>query len=395
MTNILDGVRILDLTRVMSGPYCTSMLADLGAEVIKIEMPEIGDEARHMGPFIEGHSTYFAMLNRDKKSVTVNLKTPEGQKIIKQLVERCDVLVENFRPGVMARYNLSYDDLKAINPKLIYASISGFGADSPLAAHPALDIVIQAMSGLMSVTGEENSRALMTGESMADVSSGIFAAFGIVAALFNREKKGQGQHIDVAMFDSVFAMLLTGLSQQLYLDKTPAPMGNRHPVTYPVDSFPTRTGDIVLCCFTRPLFEGLCDAMARPELKQDDRFRDNAARSANDNVLRAIITQWTQNHTKDEVLAALGKAGIPAAPVQTLAEAAASEHAKARDLVQDGHHAGLAQAPLVQQPLRFSSAPRPSSQTTPILGEHTREVLTKELSLDQAKLDDYAKRGII
>jgi CoA:oxalate CoA-transferase len=395
MTGIFDDIRILDLTRVMSGPYCTSMLADLGAEVIKIEMPRIGDEARHMGPFKHGHSTYFAMLNRDKKSVTVNLKTPEGQNIIRRLVPGADVLVENFRPGVMERYGLGWEAVHEHNAQLIYASISGFGTDSPLAAYPALDIVIQAMSGLMSVTGEQGGRPLVTGESLADVTSGMFAAFGIAAALFNRQKTGRGQHLDVAMFDSVFSMLLTGLAQQLYLDKTPEPAGNRHPVTYPVDSFATKTGEIVLCSFTEPMFANLCDLMAASELKSDERFKDNAARSAHDAELRGIIAQWANGMAMDDALAGLAKAGIPAAPVQNLAQAAQSDHADTRGLVREGRHKELGAAPLVGQPVRFSAASAPQSQTTPLLGEHTDEVLTAELALDTATLADYRSRGII
>lgn len=395
MTNILDGVRVLDLTRVMSGPYCTSMLADLGADVVKIEMPETGDDARHMGPFKDGHSVYFALLNRDKKSVTVNLKTSEGQEIVRKLAARSDVLVENFRPGVMARSGLDYEALKALNPKLIYASISGFGADSPMAGYPALDIVIQAMSGLMSMTGEKDGRALMTGESMADVSSGVFTAFGIVAALFKRERTGEGEQVEAAMFDSLFSMLLTGLSPQLYLDRTPGRSGNRHPVTYPVDSFATKTGDIVLCCFTKQLFENLCDIMGAPALKSDDRFKDNAARSANETALRGIIADWTGQHEQDAVLSALIEAGIPAAPVLTLAQAATSDHAKVRGLVSPGRHASLGDVPLVQQPIKFFSVAKPASQSTPVLGEHTEQVLTDYLSLDAETLRDYKERGVI
>ena len=244
--NLLDGVRILDLTRVMSGPFCTAMLADLGAEVIKVEMPGFGEEGRHFAPFKDDESAYFLLLNRGKRSITVDLKSNEGVALIHALAAKSDVLVENFRPGVMKRLGLDHESLLAANPRLIYASISGFGQNGPFSDLPAFDLVIQAMSGLMSLTGPRDGAPTAVGESIADICTGMFASWGVLAALFERERTGKGRHLEVAMLDSVFAMLLTSLSRRLYIGEMPQRVGNRHPETYPVDSLPTRDGGIVV-----------------------------------------------------------------------------------------------------------------------------------------------------
>lgn len=373
--NILSGIRVLDLSRVMSGPFCTSMLADLGAEVIKIEMPGMGDEARMFGPHVNGESAYFMLLNRDKKSVTVNLKTDEGRAIIQALIPKCDVLVENFRPGVMARLGLDEPAVRALNPGIIYTSISGFGQDSPLKDWPAFDLVIQAMSGLMSLTGPKDGPATAVGESVADVCTGMFAAFGTVAALFDRERTGQGRHVDVAMLDSMMAMQLTGLARQLYMDDTPKPAGNRHPVTYPVDSFAATGGDIVMVCFSDRTFAGLCDLMGKPELAQDPRFVSNSARNANEDVLRSLISDWVAPQSQDTVIKALLARGIPAAPVWTLKQLVDSDHVAQRGLIAQSEHATLGTVPLVPQPVRFSHVPNRTTPTTPTLGQQTETVL--------------------
>ena len=376
---LLSGIRVLDLSRVMSGPFCTSMLADLGAEVIKIEMPELGDEGRSFGPYRDGESTYFMLLNRGKKSVTVNMKTAEGRDLIKALAAKCDVLVENFRPGVMARLGLDAPAVRAINPKLVYASISGFGQEGPLANWPAFDLVIQAMSGLMSLTGPKGGPQTAVGESLADVCTGMYAAVGIVTALFDRERNGKGRHLDIAMLDSMMSMQLTGLSRQLYFDDTPKPVGNRHPVTYPVDSFPTSTGDIVMVCFSDAAFRSLGELMGDAGLADDPRFATNADRNAHEEELRALISAWTRQRSQDEVIDKLLKARIPAAPVWDLKELVNSDHTAARGLVVDGIHTRFGAVPLVPQPVKFSpndgEATHTAAATTPMLGEHTDNVL--------------------
>lgn len=394
MPEPLKGLKVLDLSRVMSGPFCTSMLADLGADVTKIETPGTGDDARFFGPFRDGESTYFMMLNRNKRSVTVNMKTDEGRALIHQLAADADIVVENFRPDVAKRLGVDYETLSAINPRLVYGSISGFGQESPLRDLPAFDLVIQAMSGLMSLTGPKNGPPTAVGESIADVSTGMFAAFGIMAAIYERERSGKGQHVDVAMLDSVLSMQLTGLARQLYFDDTPEPVGNRHPVTYPVDSFDTKTDQIVMVCFSDRAFVGLCDLMGQPDLAQDPAFADNTARNQNENRLRALITDWTRSMTADEAVQALVAKGIPAAPVWNLKQASESEHAKARDLIRPAQHATFGDVPVVGVPLKFSRSDVVSHPVIPTLGQHTDEVL-REMGLSQDKITDLRDKNAV
>jgi CoA:oxalate CoA-transferase len=380
--HLFAGLRVLDLTRVMSGPFCTAMLADLGAEVIKIEMPGFGEEGRHFAPHVNGESAYFALLNRGKRSITIDLKSPEGIRLVNDLAARSDVLVENFRPGVMERLGLGQAAMRAAHPRLIYASISGFGQDGPFRDWPAFDLVIQAMSGMMSVTGERDGRATAVGESIADVATGIFAAWGIAAALYDRERTGIGRHVEVAMLDSVFAMLLTSLARRLYTEQPPGRVGNRHPETYPVDSFPTRDGDIVLVGFSDAVFARLAAAMDRAQLADDPRFRNNPDRNAHETELRAEISAWTQTLTRAEALARLRAADIPAAPVWTLDDLLASGQLQARGMLLPGVNTVLGDVRLVPQPVQFSDAARVTPMRTPTLGENTDEVLRAELGLD-------------
>jgi CoA:oxalate CoA-transferase len=384
--HLLTGVRVLDLTRVMSGPFCTAMLADLGADVTKIEMPGFGEESRHFAPHVSGESTYFALLNRGKRSITVNLKSSEGLGIIRGLAQRTDVLVENFRPGVMERLGLGRNILRELNPRLIYASISGFGQEGPFRDWPAFDLVIQAMSGLMSLTGESDGRAIAVGESIADVATGMFAAWGIAAALYGRERTGQGRYLEVAMLDSVFSMLLTSLARRLFTDRTPGRVGNRHPETYPVDSFPTRDGDIVLVGFSDHVFRQLMQCVGRPELADDLRFCTNRSRNDHEAELREVIESWTRGLTQAEALDRLRVADVPAAPVWTLDHLLASGHLRARGMLQEGTNAVLGKIPLVPQPVQFSESSHPATMRVPVLGEDTDAVLRTELGLNESNI---------
>jgi CoA:oxalate CoA-transferase len=380
--HLFEGLRVLDLTRVMSGPFCTAMLADLGAEVIKVEMPGFGDEARHFAPHVEGESTYFALLNRGKRSVTVNMRKPEGLELIRSLAGKADILVENFRPGVMDRLGLDHAALRALNPRLIYASISGFGADSPFADWPAFDLVIQAMSGVMSVTGEAGGRATAVGESIADVATGMFAAWGIAAALYDRERSGVGRRVDVAMLDSVFSMLLTSLARRLFTEQPTRRVGNRHPETYPVDSFATKNGDVVLVGFSDAIFKRICEAIGQPAAASDPRFRTNRDRNAHEAELRDLIATWAAGCTREEALALLREADVPAAPVWTLDDLLASGHVAARGMLQKGVNGKLGEIGVVPQPVQFGGAERVARMRSPLLGEDTEAVLKGELGLD-------------
>lgn len=384
----LEGVRVLDLTRVMSGPFCTSMLSDLGAEVIKIEMPGFGDEGRLFAPHVNGESTYFALLNRGKESVTVNLKSPDGVALILELAKNSDVLVENFRPGVADRLGLGYAAMLALNPRLIYASISGFGQQGPYADWPAFDLVIQAMSGLMSITGERDGRANSVGESVADVATGMFAAWGIAAALYEREKTGTGRYLEVAMLDAVFSMLLTSLSRKLFTDKPVGRVGNRHPETYPVDSFPTKTGDIVMVGFSDAIVRQIGRAIGNPDLLDDPRFKTNRDRNIHENELRAHIAAWAKGITRDEAIARLREFDVPAAPVWSLDELLASGHLQARGMLEPASNGKLGDISFVPQPVKFPGDPQPMKRRAPTLGQDTDTVLRRELSLSDENIAD-------
>jgi len=383
---MLSGLRVLDLTRVMSGPFCTAMLADLGAEITKIEMPGFGEESRHFAPHVNGESTYFAMLNRGKRSVTVNLKSADGIEIVRELARRADVLVENFRPGVMDRLGLGEQALRAANPRLIYASISGFGQDGPFRDWPAFDLVIQAMSGMMSLTGEPDGRPTAVGESIADVATGMFAAWGIAAALYDRERTGRGRYLEVAMLDSVFSMLLTSLARRLYTDHAPRRVGNRHPETYPVDSFSTRDGDIVLVGFSDQIFQQLMRCIGRADLAEDRRFSKNVDRNARESELKETIASWTSALTQAEALERLREAGVPASPVWTLDQLLASGHLQARSAVQEGMNAVLGKIPLVPQPVKFPDFSQTAQMRSPTLGEDTDAVLRGDLGLSESRI---------
>jgi CoA:oxalate CoA-transferase len=391
----LHGVRVLDLSRVMSGPFCTAMLADLGAEVIKIEMPEFGDDGRHFGPYIKGESAYFMLLNRGKKSMTLNLKSDRGRAILEALVGSSDVRIENFRPGVADRLGIGYAALEPLNPSLIYASISGFGQNGPLADRPAYDLIVQAMSGLMDVTGQRDGPPTAIGESMADVCAGMFAAWGISTALFDRERTGKGRNLDIAMLDSMFSMMLTVLGLQLYSDRAPARVGSRHPVTYPVDAFEAKDGHVVMVVSSDRAFGAFGKAIGQPALSEDERFRTNADRNANEDALKAIIEAWTSEHTADEIVEALDAAGIPAAPVLSLADVANSDHIASREMISTVEHPTLGDIPLVHQPVRFSGAERSFQRPPPGLGEHTRELLTSLLGYGSAEIQSLADDNVI
>jgi CoA:oxalate CoA-transferase len=394
---LLGGIRVLDLSRVMAGPYCASMLADVGAEVIKIEMPGAGEDSRHIGPFAEGaggrESAYFMMLNRGKKSVTLDLKSARGLELFKRLVAKSDVLIENFRPGAAKRLGIDYAAASAVNPRLVYASITGFGQTGPLASRPAYDLVIQAMSGLMSVTGFADGPPTAVGDSIADVATGMFAAWGISTALAGRAASGRGCHLDVAMLDSIFSMVLTVLAKRLYTGAEPSRVGNRHPITYPVDCFRAQDGHVVMVAISDAVFARLVGAIGRPELADDPRFRRNADRSGRETELRAILQDWMGARTRDAIQAALDAADVPCGPVWSIADVAASRHIKARGMIADLGHPKLDAAPLVPQPIMFDGA-RPPTARAPLLGEHNEEVLRDLLGLGREEIDALRHNGV-
>ena len=365
-TQQLQGVRVLDLSRVLAGPHCTAMLADLGADVIKFEVPGHGDDSRHLGPFKDGESVYFGLINRGKRSVEMDFKSAPDLARLYELVRDADVVVENFRPGVTRRLGIDFDTLKQYNPKLIYASISGFGQHGPLSTRPAYDIVAQAMSGLMSVTGFTETGPTRSGESIGDLCAGVYAAWAISSALFARERHAPGaQFIDVAMFDVLFSLQMTGLSSLFAHGVAPGLVGNRHPVSTPFDTYSAADGQVVIAVASDKLFQRLCQCMGKPELANDPLFAEDPQRTLNEPALRAQIEHWTRQLSVEQACDILLDAGVPSSPVWNLAQAADSEQAHARQLLIRPE--GAAQ-PLVPQPVFFNGHKPHAVTLAPRLG---------------------------
>ena len=365
-TQQLQGVRVLDLSRVLAGPHCTALLADLGADVIKFEVPVHGDDSRHLGPFREGESVYFGLINRGKRSVEIDFKSESDRARFYELVADADVVVENFRPGVTQRLGIDFDTLKQYNPRLIYASISGFGQDGPFSRRPAYDIVAQALSGLMSVTGFPETGPTRSGEAIGDLCAGVYAAWAISSALFARERHAPGaQYIDVAMFDVLFSLQMTGLSNLFANGVAPGLVGNRHPVSTPFDTYRAADGLVVIAVASNRLFQRLCECMGNAGLASDPRFVDDDQRTRNEPALRGEIEGWTASYKVEQLCDALLDAGVPASPVWNLAQAAASEQAQVRQLQIYPEGSAL---PLVPQPVFFNGQKPHATTLAPRLG---------------------------
>lgn len=389
----LDGLRVLDLTRVLAGPFATAILADLGAEIIKLEPPQ-GDDYRHIGPFRDGESALFALTNRGKKSVVIDLKSPEGQALARRIAGTCDVVVENFRPGVAERLGLGADRLRRDNPRLVVCSISGFGQSGPSAGLPAYDIVVQAMSGWMDATGDDGGPPLKVGEALGDIAAGLYAVIAILSAVIGSARTGQGAALDVAMLDCLVAMLPTSHALHLYAGRPVERVGNRHPLSTPFGAFRTADGHAIIAVLGARQFRALAQLIGAPEAADDPRFASDESRTAHEPQLRALIEGWTAARPAAEVVAALSAAGIPAAPIQTLAEQLSSSHARARDLVADLPHHRLGRSPVVGQPVRFDAGKPLSPQGAPALGGDTRAVLDR-LGLTTDQISGLIDAGIV
>ncbi|MBN2739434.1 MAG: CoA transferase [Rhodobacteraceae bacterium] len=389
----LEGLRILDLTRVLSGPFATALLADLGAKILKLESPQ-GDDYRHIGPFRDGESALFALTNRGKSSVVIDLKTPEGQALARQLASQCDVVVENFRPGVAARLGLGAETLRADNPGLVYCSISGFGQEGPAAGLPAYDLVAQAMSGWMDATGEEGGEPLKVGEALGDIAAGLYAVIAILAALIGRAKTGCGAALDVAMLDCLVAMLPTSHAIHLYSDSPVARVGNRHPLSTPFGAFRTADGHAIIAVLGARQFEALCRVIGAPEAAGDPRFASDESRTQNEPALRALIERWSKTQPTQAAVAALAEARVPTAPILSLAAQLASDHATKRALVNDLPHHRLGKTPVVGQPIRFDGKALLAETGAPALGGETRAIL-QEAGLSSAQITQLIAAGVI
>ncbi len=385
----LHGLVVVDLTRVLAGPFCTMLLADMGAEVIKIERPEGGDDSRAFGPFINGESAYFMSINRGKKSATLNMKHAEGKKLLKELIGQADILVENFKPGVMSRLGLGWEQLKQVNPRLIYAASSGFGQTGPYSDRPAYDLIIQGMGGLMSITGPDADHPTKVGSSVADIFAGIFSAVGILAALYSRERTGRGQQVDVAMLDCMVAILENAISRYVTSGNNPVPIGNRHPSIAPFCTVTTADGAMNIACGNDELWRKFCSLTGLDELAADERFVTNPARVQHFEALEPLINATTKNRTTGEWLAVLQAGGIPCGPINNVAAVLEDAHVKARRMLVEMTHpvAGTIKVPGV--PMKFSETPAEALYPAPTLGQHNIDIWETRLkrTVSQLKAD--------
>ena len=392
----LAGIRVLDLTRVLAGPYCTMFLGDLGAEVVKIEQPGVGDDTRGWGPpFAGGESAYFLCTNRNKKSVTVDLKSADGIELVRELSERADVLIENFRPGALDRMGLGEKALRAANPKLIYASLSGFGADGPMAGVPGYDLIVQAWGGLMSITGTPESGPLKVGVAIIDLVAGLMLGKAIVAALYAREKIGVGQKIDTSLLEAEVATLINAGSNYLVAGQIPSRWGNAHPSIVPYQSFQTSDGYLVLGAASEPIWKRLGPALNRAELTDDPRFAKNADRVAHRQELIAILAELFMTRTTAQWVAALTQADIPCAPVQTVDQVFAAPQVLHRNMLVEVEHPSAGTVKLAGIPVKFSATPASVRLPPPLLGQHNEEILASWLGMDSTTINELKRKNAI
>lgn len=393
----LDGIRVLDLTWVLSGPFCTLTLCDLGADVIKVERPPYGDVSRTTGPIVDGESGYFFSVNRGKRSVSLDLASDEGKQIFLRLVREADVVVENFTPGKMTALGLGYEQLSRENPRLIYAAISGYGQTGPMSRKPALDVIVQGAGGVMSVTGYPDGDPARPGLSLGDVAAGLYCAIGVLAALQERERSGQGQMVDISMLDSQIAIQENAYMRYHLTGEEPQRLGTRHPSAVPFQAFPTADGWMVLAlAWSVPnQWALLCAELETPELIDDPRFHSAAARSRNHAELEPLLQAAFRRKTTAEWVAALEQYNIPCGPLNSIAEASAMEQVAAREMLPEVPHATFGKVRLANSPVKLSRTPAGIRGTSPGMGEHSREVLTEVLALDAAALEDLVLREVV
>jgi formyl-CoA transferase/CoA:oxalate CoA-transferase len=389
----LDGITVLDLTRVLSGPYCTMVLADMGARVIKIEQPGKGDDTRAWGPpFVQGESSYFLSINRNKESVTLNFKDPEGRAILERLIAKADVLVENFRPGTLTKLGLDYPAVAAKYPRLIYCSISGFGQTGPRSAEAGYDAVMQAEGGLMSITGAADGQPFRLGVAIADIVSGMFAAQGISLALFARERTGRGQQVDIGMLDSVTALLTYQAGIYFATGTAPSRMGNRHPTIVPYETFPASDGEFVLAIGNDDQWRRFCKVAAMPE---DERFTTNRQRVTAYADLKPILDRHLASETRAYWIERLTAAGVPCGAVRDLNELFCDPQIAARQMFVTLPHPTAGPLRVLGTPLKLSDTPGRLDAAPPTLGQHTDAVLTTDLGLRHEEVQRLRGRGIV
>lgn len=393
---LLDGVKVLDLTRVLAGPYCGMMLADMGADVIKIERPGKGDDSRSNFPIVNGESAYFMNLNRNKKGITLNLKEEKGKEIFRALVKESDIVLENYRPGVMEKLGLGYEDLKKINPSIIYGCVSGFGHFGRYSQRAGYDIVGQAMSGLMSTTGWPGGEPTRTGTAISDVLGGVSCCIGVLAAYVNRLKTGEGEKVDVSLVDSTVSALEIINIIYLCTGKIPQRIGNRYEAIYPYDSFKAKDGNAVIACGNDKLFTILCGVMNRQELLEDPRFNCNNQRVLNHAELKPIVEEWSCQFTIDEIVEKLLSVGIPAAPINTIDRVVADKHiADDRQMFVEIEHPKAGKMKITGNQLKFTNHKIEHFEPAPLLGQHNEEILSSVLGLTAEEIEDLKNNNVL
>ena len=380
MDGPLKNLLVVDLTRVLVGPYCTMILSDLGARVIKIEAPEIGDDSRGFGPFIEDYSAYFMSLNRGKESIALNLKNKNDKEIFEKILAKADILVENFKPGTLEKWGFGWNEVSKKYPKLIYASASGFGQTGPLKELPAYDMVVQGMGGLMSVTGHPNSEPTRVGTSIGDITAGLFTAIGINAALYDRQKTGKGTFIDVSMLDCQIAILENAIARYLSKNEIPEPMGSRHPSIAPFEAFKTKDSFLIIAAGNDKLFKSLCEVLEIPNIANDEMYKTNSLRSQNIDKLKLIIEDKLQHKNTDEWIKVMENLKIPCGPIFNIKQAVENPQIKERNMIVKSFHKKIGEFKSAGNPIKMSTYKDEKTRgDIPDLDEH-RDKILKEFS---------------
>jgi crotonobetainyl-CoA:carnitine CoA-transferase CaiB-like acyl-CoA transferase len=393
----LEGIRILDLTWVLSGPFCTMVLSDLGADVIKVERPNAGDIARGNGPIVNGVSTYFISLNRGKRSITLDLASEKGREVFFKLVAKTDVVASNYVPGTLEKLGIEYDIAKKINPRIIYAMCSGFGQNGPYRCRPAFDVIVQAMGGIMSITGEPGGPPVRPGASLGDITAGLFMAIAILTAIQERHHSGLGQMIDISMLDCQLALLENAFVRYLATGELPQPLGTRHPVFSPFQVFPTRDSYIAIASMGGvqdqwPIF---CATIGRLDIIDDKRFETGWLRSQNNAVLEPILNEALKKRTTEEWLKEFEAVSIACGPLNTIDKVAADPQVKERQMIVKVHHPNAGDFQVVNTPVKLSRTPCSVEKASPDLGEHTHEILQELLSMTEPEIEDLRRKGIV
>ena len=398
----LQGIRVIDLTRILAGPYCTMMLADLGADVVKVEPPD-GDQARRNGPFVaakdgggQEYGTYFMSINRGKRSIVIDLKQPEGHALVLDLVRDADVLVENFRPGTMENLGLDYETIKAVNPKIIMLDISGFGQTGPYTKRAALDVIVQAMGGMLSITGEPGGGPVRPGVSMGDITAALFSTVAVLAAIVERDRSGEGQRVDMSMLDCQAAILENPLMRYFAVGEMPERIGTRHPIVTPVQALKTKDGYVAVAVSDGPSGHWgiFCREIGRPELLDDDRFNIGWNRTQHYDELIPVLEEALAQRTTAEWVDALGGKGVPVGPVQDIDQVAADPQLNQRNMFVELEHPGIGPVTFTNTPIKMSRTQGGAKGVQPDAGEHTTELLS-ELGLDATRIEELRAKSVV